>query len=161
MDIPAHNTINPARCPESPLWSAANLNMASVRKMPYIRGLRTATSNACPLCSLEDSGSYAADTKTWSRATLQGTIKLADWFSRQAQRGQMATTYSSLPLAHKKTCMQEVPWMQVCLLGLTQETTISEMRQDGENKDRTTDSLGITAPEDQLKMRPDIMTHHK
>ena len=40
---------------------------------------------------------------------------------------------------------------------LAQETTISEMRQDGEERDRTTDSLGITAPEDRLKMRPDIM----
>ena len=40
---------------------------------------------------------------------------------------------------------------------LAQETTISEMRQDREEKDRTTDSLGISAPEDRLKMRPDIM----
>ena len=40
---------------------------------------------------------------------------------------------------------------------LAQETTISEMRQDEEKRDRTTDSLGITAPEDRLKMRPDIM----
>ena len=40
---------------------------------------------------------------------------------------------------------------------LAQETTISEMHQDGEERDRTTDSLGITAPEDRLKMRPDIM----
>ena len=46
------------------------------------------------------------------------------------------------------TCLP--PW-------LAQGTTISEMHQDGENKDRTTDSLGITAPEDRLKMRPDIM----
>ena len=37
------------------LW---NMNMAYVRKMPYIKGLRTATSKACPLCSLEDSGSH-------------------------------------------------------------------------------------------------------
>ena len=37
------------------LW---NMNISYVRKMPYIRGLRTATSNGCPLCSLEDSGSH-------------------------------------------------------------------------------------------------------
>ena len=37
------------------LW---NMSMAYVRKMPSGRGLRTATSNACPLCSLEDSGSH-------------------------------------------------------------------------------------------------------
>ena len=37
------------------LW---NMNMAYVQKMPYIRGLRAATSNACLLCSLEDSGSH-------------------------------------------------------------------------------------------------------
>ena len=40
---------------------------------------------------------------------------------------------------------------------LAQETTISEMRQDGEERNRTADSLGITAPDDRLKMRPDIM----
>ena len=40
---------------------------------------------------------------------------------------------------------------------LAQEVTISEMRQDGEETDRTTDSLDITVPEDRLKMRPDIM----
>ena len=27
------------------------MDMAYVRKIPYIKGLRTATSNACPLCS--------------------------------------------------------------------------------------------------------------
>ena len=32
-----------------------------------------------------------------------------------------------------------------------------EMRQDGEEMNRTADSIGITAPEDRLKMRPDIM----
>ena len=31
------------------------------------------------------------------------------------------------------------------------------MRQGGGEKDRTTHSLGIAAPEDRLKMRPDIM----
>ena len=40
---------------------------------------------------------------------------------------------------------------------LAQETTISEISQDGEERDRTTDSLGITALEDRRKMRPDIM----
>ena len=42
-------------------------------------------------------------------------------------------------------------------LWLTQDTTISGMRQGGKGRDRTNDSLGITAPEDRLKMRPDIM----
>ena len=37
------------------LW---NMNMAYVRKVPYMKGLRVATSNACPLCCLTDSGSY-------------------------------------------------------------------------------------------------------
>ena len=32
--------------------------MAYVRKMPYMKGLRVATSNACPLCCLTDSGSH-------------------------------------------------------------------------------------------------------
>ena len=32
--------------------------MAYVQKMPYIRGLRTATSSECQLCSLGDSGSH-------------------------------------------------------------------------------------------------------
>ena len=40
---------------------------------------------------------------------------------------------------------------------LAQETTILEMRKDGEEMNRTADTLGITAPEDRLKMRPDIM----
>ena len=40
---------------------------------------------------------------------------------------------------------------------LAKETTITEIRQDGEERDRTTESLGITAPEDRHKMRPDIM----
>ena len=31
------------------------------------------------------------------------------------------------------------------------------MRQGGEERGRTNDSLGITAPEERLKMRPDIM----
>ena len=40
---------------------------------------------------------------------------------------------------------------------LTQETSIWEMRQDGEERDRTTDSLDTTAPNDRLRIRPDIM----
>ena len=40
---------------------------------------------------------------------------------------------------------------------LAQETTILEMRQDGEDMNRTFESLSIIAPGDQLKMRPDIM----
>ena len=40
---------------------------------------------------------------------------------------------------------------------LAQESTISEMRQDGEETDRTTDSLSVTAPEHRLKMKPDVM----
>ena len=40
---------------------------------------------------------------------------------------------------------------------LAQEATISEMREDGGGRDRPTDSLGITAPEGRLQMRPDIM----
>lgn len=133
--------------------------MAYVRKMPYIRGLTTPASNACPLCSLEDSGSHllvAADTETWSRATLHDTAMLADLSSRQSQREQVATMCSLLTLAHKNMQamgaldMRLPPW-------LAQETTTSEMRQGGEERDRTTDSLGITAPEDQIKTRPDIM----
>ena len=66
--------------------------------------------------------------------------------------------YSSLNMAHKKTCKQWEPWIRACLLDWLKDVTISEMRQDGEEKDRITDSLGITAPEDLwLKMRPDIM----
>ena len=54
--------------------------------------------------------------------------------------------------------MQAMGALDTCLPPwLAQETTISEMRQDGEQRDRTTDSLGITAPEDRLKMRPDIV----
>ena len=34
------------------------MNMAFVRKMPYMRHLCVARSNACPLCSFEDSGSH-------------------------------------------------------------------------------------------------------
>ena len=72
----------------------------------------------------------------------------------------MATMYSSLiaDLGTQEN-MQAMgaldtrlpPW-------LAQETTISEICQDGEERDRTTDSLGISAPEDRRKMRPDIMT---
>ena len=40
---------------------------------------------------------------------------------------------------------------------LAQKATISEMREDGGGRDRPTDSLGITAPEGRLQMRPDIM----
>ena len=40
---------------------------------------------------------------------------------------------------------------------LAQETTISEMHQGREDMDGTNDSLGMTAPEDRLEMRPDIM----
>ena len=39
---------------------------------------------------------------------------------------------------------------------LAQETTISEIRQGGEERNRTADSPGITALEDRLKMRSDI-----
>ena len=54
--------------------------------------------------------------------------------------------------------MQAMGALDTCLPPwLAQESTISEMRQDGEERDRTIDSLGITAPEDRLKMRPDIM----
>ena len=42
-----------ARCGQ--LW---NLNMADGQKIPHIRGLWTATFNACPLCFLVDSGSH-------------------------------------------------------------------------------------------------------
>ena len=40
---------------------------------------------------------------------------------------------------------------------LAQGTTIWGMRQDEEERYRTNDALGITAPEDRLKMRPDII----
>ena len=40
---------------------------------------------------------------------------------------------------------------------LAQGTTTSKMRQDGEERDRTNNLLGITAPEGWLKMRPEIM----
>ena len=36
---------------------------------------------------------------------------------------------------------------------LAQETTISEIRQDGKERDRTTDSLGIIAPEEKTGAR--------
>ena len=38
---------------------------------------------------------------------------------------------------------------------LAQETTISKTRQSGEERDRTNDITGITAPEDRIKMGPD------
>ena len=40
---------------------------------------------------------------------------------------------------------------------LAQETNFSGLLQDGGERNRTNDSLGITAPEDRLEMRPDIM----
>ena len=134
--------------------------MAYVRKMPYMRGLRTATSNACPLCSQEDSGSHLlggcrhkdmvksyiarhneAGTlilKTITKGTSGNNVFIAD-LGTQENMQAMGALDTRLP-----------PW-------LAQETTISEIRQDGEERDRTTDSLGITAPEDRRKIRPDIM----
>ena len=40
---------------------------------------------------------------------------------------------------------------------LAQETTIEGLLLDGEERDRTSDSPGITAPEDRLKRRPGTM----
>ena len=40
---------------------------------------------------------------------------------------------------------------------LAQETTISALLQAGEERGRADDLLGITTPEDRLKMRPVIM----
>ena len=66
--------------------------------------------------------------------------------------------FSSLTLAHKKTYKQWELLIGVCHLGWLKRPPISEMRQEGEKeRDRITDSLGITAPEDRLKMRPGIM----
>ena len=137
------------------------MNMPYVRKMPYMRGLRTTTSDACPLCSLEDSGSH-----------LLGGCRYKDmvksYIARHNEAGRLilkaitkGTSGNNVFIADLGTQenMQAVgaldtrlpPW-------LAQETTILEMRQDGEERDRTTDSLGITAPEDRRKVRPDIMT---
>ena len=99
----------------------------------------------------------AADTETWSwsyiarhneagrvilEAITKGTsgknVAIADLGTQEYMQA-MGAQDTRLP-----------PW-------LAQETTISEMRQDGEEKDRTTRSFGITAPEDRLKVRPDIM----
>ena len=110
-----------------------NMNMAYVQTMPYIRGLRTATSNACPLCSLEDSGSH-----------LRGGCRHQDMVKSYIARHNEAGRLILKAITHLP------PW-------LAQETTISQMRQDGEERNRTADSLGITAPGDRLKMRPDIM----
>ena len=144
------------------LW---NMNMAYVRKMPYIKGLRTATSNACPLCSLEDSGSHLlggcrhrdmvkshiarhkeagrlilkAITKGTSGNNIVINVFIAD-LGTQENMQAMGVLDTRLP-----------HW-------LAQETTISKMRQDGEERNRTADSFGITAPEDRLKTRADIMT---
>ena len=60
------------------LW---NMNMTYDRQIPYIRGLRTATSNECPLCLLEDSGSHllgGCRHRDMVTATLHDIMKLAD-----------------------------------------------------------------------------------
>ena len=99
------------------LW---NMNMAYVRKMPYMRGLRTATSNACPLCSLlEDSGSHLLG-GCRHRDMVKSYIARhneAGRSSRQSQREHVATMCSLLTLAHKKTCKQWELLIRVCLLG--------------------------------------------
>ena len=51
--IPTRFFLNALWCQQ---W---NTSVAYVQKMPYTRGLGTATSNAFPLCSLEDSGSHS------------------------------------------------------------------------------------------------------
>ena len=56
MDIPIHNTIDPTQCLESPLWQAVEHGYGLCPKDAGKKGVRTATCNACPLWSLEDSG---------------------------------------------------------------------------------------------------------
>ena len=143
------------------LWNMnVHINMAYVQKMPCIQGLRTATSNARPLCSLEVSGSH-----------LLGGCRHRDmvksYVTRHNEAGRLileamtkGTSGNNGFIADLGTeqIMQAVgapdtrlpPW-------LAQETTILEMRQDGEERNRTADSLGITAPEDRLKTRRDLM----
>ena len=99
------------------LW---NMNMAYVRKMPYMKGLRTATSNACPLCSLEDLGRHllgGCRHKDMVKSYIARHNEAGRLISRQSQRGQVATMFYSLTLAHKKTCKQWEPWIRVCLPG--------------------------------------------
>ena len=134
--------------------------MAYARKMPYIRGLRTATSNACPLCSLEDSGSH-----------LLGGCRHRDmvksYIARHNEAGRLILKAITKGTSGNNVFIADLgPQKNMQAMGaldtrvppwLAQESTISGMRQDGEERHRTTDSLGITAPEDRLKMRPDIM----
>ena len=132
----------------------------SSMKMPYSRGSRTITSNAHPLCFLEDSGSHLL-----GRCRHRDMVK--SYIARHNKAGRLILkaitegtsgndVFSADLWTHEN--MQAVGALDPRLPPLlAQETTISEMRHDEEKRDRTTDSLGITAPEDRLKMRPDIM----
>ena len=138
------------------LW---NMNMAYVRKMPYVRELRTATSNASPLCSLEDLGSpfggcrhqdivksYIARHNEAGRLILKAITKgtsgnnvfIADLGTQENMQANGSPRYAFASLAGSRDRhFKDAPrWRR---------------------GNRTADSLGITAPEDRLKMRPDTM----
>ena len=102
--------------------------------MPYIRGLRTATSNQCPLCSLEDSGSH-----------LRGGCRHGDmvesYVARHNEAGRLilkaitkGTSGNKVFIAGLGTQenMQAMGAPDTRLPSLlAQETTISEMEKKG------------------------------
>ena len=127
--------------------------------MPYIGGWRTATSNTCPLCYPEDSGSHLLG------GSHRNIVK--SYFARHNKAGRLilsaiteGTSGNNVFIADLGTQenMQAVGALDTRLPPqLAQQTTISGLLQDGEERDRINGSLDITASHDPLKTRPDIM----
>ena len=156
------------------LW---NMNMAFVRKMPYMKHLCVARSNACPLCSFEDSGSHilgGCRHKDMTKAYIERHNEAGRLIFKAIRDGTMGNNTFIADLG-TKTHMQEMgaldtrlpPWL-AC------ESTIKDYSDKAQgvhdimehgiifNEDQRAElksqfSTGVFAPEDRLKLRPDIL----
>ena len=156
------------------LW---NMNMAFVRKMPYMKHLCVARSNACPLCSFEDSGSHilgGCRHRDMTKAYIERHNEAGRLIFKAIRNGTMGNNTFIADLG-TKTHMQEMgaldtrlpPWL-AC------ESTIKDYSDKAQgvhdimehgiifNEDQRAElksqfSTGVFAPEDRLKLRPDIL----
>ena len=156
------------------LW---NMNMAFVRKMPYMKHLCVARSNACPLCSFEDSGSHilgGCRHKDMTKAYIERHNEAGRLIFKAIRDGTMGNNMFIADLG-TKTHMQEMgaldirlpPWLACeatikdysdkvqAVHDIMEHGIIFDENQRAELKSQF--STGVFAPEDRLKLRPDIL----
>ena len=140
--------------------------MAFVRKMPYMKHLCVARSNACPLCSFEDSGSHILEGcrhKDMTKAYNERRNEAGRLIFKAIRDGTMGNNTFIADLG-TKTHMQEMRALDIRLPPwLACESTIKDYSDkaqgvhgiifDGDQRAelKSQFSTGVFAPEDRLK----------